>query len=155
MYAFTDERPVEEEEDLQQSVATIQRLEKQCKTLTEKNTILTKQNQLLKQKLQQIAAAQGSAQGQGSGSAQNQSQHYTIHEHAAVFKDTSSVPSMANLTSGEEDDDQSLFILFVPFYVPLPYTLLSHNHQTHHTFSRQCLLCARLIFLWCRRLRVC
>ena len=105
MYSFTDERPVEEEEDLQQSVATIQRLENQCKILTDKNSMLTRQNQLFKQKLQQIAAA-NAAGSQSNSASQNSSQHYTVHEHAAVFKDTSSVPSMASLATGDDDDDQ-------------------------------------------------
>ncbi|KAA6388142.1 MAG: putative serine/threonine protein phosphatase [Streblomastix strix] len=95
-YTFADGTSDEDEE----TVATLENFTKamrQNKALKEQMQQLTKQNQLLKQKLEQIRL-------------DGEQPHYTVHEQAAIFKDTSSVPSTVNIAAtefGEEIYDES------------------------------------------------
>ncbi|KAK2954711.1 putative Serine/threonine-protein phosphatase [Blattamonas nauphoetae] len=110
-YVFTEE-PAEVEDDLKQSAQVVQQLEKQVKMLTDKNANLLKQNTLLKQKLQTIKEG-------------TSSEPYTIHENVAVFKTTSSVPSVANIAQGEFGDEEETMTLMPEILFPVVQKMAS------------------------------
>ncbi|KAK2961036.1 putative Serine/threonine-protein phosphatase [Blattamonas nauphoetae] len=96
-YAVTSEEN-EDAEELLHSAKAISKLEKEVRNQMRINANLQKQVTLLKERLKQIKSG---STGEG----------YTIHENVAVFKDTSSVPSIANIAQAEFGDEYESMVL--------------------------------------------